>query len=528
MTLLPIDTLIQYPSQSDRENYLSPTTFPCEVFIQFSLNLSSINERTIVFVSDYQTPVFPKEIGKAHWLIPESKINHLLDRTHPQLNSNVYIYSPSLEIFEIYQIKGGPIRRNKLLHWDSLSQTFERRCKKGILDRRSDLSGIHIDAATKSWSPMNQVKQNSQGLEFKGFYHDVFKAMSVLSNFTYQIKFLESDEFGTLGSDGQWTGILARIQNKQFDITLPGYMYEIMKLEAFDLIHLDNALMTIVLSDIPVKPTFGFEAYVTVLTFSAWFGTGIFLLTILLLSHFVLGSDWEFLQNMIYIIKAFCQQSSAAPTKKLSQRMFCLVIGIFGPVFFIEYTAMLVSDFRTQPDIYRIETFEDILDKGYRFAIWNDSPSARFLASSADPALVALHKNLAYFYNYTEAHELLASNPKIAAWVHQPTFDLSYLHNPDFKQFLVMPSGYVLPKNSEFTELFKFLTMQIREAGIMAFDFKASYNRRIILKDTMDHKAVSIAFHHLLIPCGIMVAGIIAAIITGIFEIIFKKQKALL
>lgn len=526
LLLFPVDNLLDLTNQVDFDNELahSLVNSKCSVSIQPAEAIAKANPRSAIFVPEGCSVSFPNPLGEAHWFIPESEMKNLLQTTYLQLNSNVFVYNSALEISEIYQIKRGPIHQNKLFQWNDSSACFQSLSTQPYLSRRSKMSGTKIQAVTKSWGDLAHTVPNPQfphEIEFKGPYHDVFKAIELITNFTVSISPLENDTFGKREPDGQWSGILGKIANHQFDIALPGYNVDLETFDFFETIHILSSKGTAVLNITPIKPSFGYQAYLTVLSFNAWVSIlGLVVLT-MVWSRLVFGTNFDISTHFnLTLDQLFLQRFNLFKvTEKLSQRQFCLILGLIGPTLFIAYTAMLVSDFRAQPEIHRIETFEDILRFGYQLSLWENANSARILKASTNPALVKLHQDVIYFQDYYETLRILNTTKKIAAFVIEDSFRLPHLHHPDFKEFLYLPGGYVLPLGSEFVDVFSYLVIKVKENGILAFDMAATFEQRISIQDEIVLEAIQVSLHHLYIPFGVLCVGVLMSFLIVVHEV---------
>ena len=82
-------------------------------------------------------------------------------------------------------------------------------------------SGQDVKVMSQVYSPhiTEMIPTGNPGeFEFKGMYADVFLELQNMLNFTFVLKKSPDGQWGTLRSDGTWTGMIRELQDQRVDI----------------------------------------------------------------------------------------------------------------------------------------------------------------------------------------------------------------------------------------------------------------------------------------------------------------------
>lgn len=499
-------------------------SFPNCGWISFNKKASEIQlSRTLVVIEPNLTiqddvlRSFPFKNGM--WLIPSHWMESIRDHNIAiPLNSNVYVYSQkNWTISEIYRIKGGPLRKNDIFQWSTTNQKLKKLSQQNYLERRSNLIGTHLHALTSPWGNLCDVVPNanvSSGYEYIGLFHTIFKYMAQIGKFSYTITHRSNEKFHSFAEVG------SKIQNTEADIGLPGFIMTKARANTFEMIPICKIKPKAIMKHPKHKSSFEFMAFLTVFNDSTWYGIVIITGLALLISKILFKYSFTITEQVAFIVSSFCQQSASVQLSTPSQSVFWLTVSVCGPFFFFTYSSMLVSDFTGKQPVIEINTYKDIFDSNYQISMWNNSATfIDFMAKLNEPFMASLAQNLRPHTGYDEALRFLQEDSNLIVIGNEEVFGNKGLHISDFKDGISSPWSYILPLESEFSEVFKYLYVRIMESGITNFEVKHSTNMRTKVVITEDLNGVSIGWELLIIPRSILFCGVLWSVLICLSEI---------
>ena len=181
-----------------------------------------------------------KRTDKQYWLIDitylstiNEKTNEILNDLKLDLDDDLFMFaysSTGIELYEAYKIHEnfdatvkpyGFWSFNNGLTSPMYGKWIRRKNMQGAkLNVVSNVQPPYVTQMIPVGSTTYQITQDySPGeFEFKGMYADVFLELQNMLNFTFVLKKSPDGQWGTLRSDGTWTGMIRELQDQRVDI----------------------------------------------------------------------------------------------------------------------------------------------------------------------------------------------------------------------------------------------------------------------------------------------------------------------
>ena len=181
-----------------------------------------------------------KRTDKQYWLIDitylstiNEKTNEILNDLKLDLDDDLFMFaysSTGIELYEAYKIhenfdatvkQYGFWSFNNGLTSPMYGKWIRRKNMQGAkLNVVSNVQPPYVTQMIPVGSTTYQITQDySPGeFEFKGMYADVFLELQNMLNFTFVLKKSPDGQWGTLRSDGTWTGMIRELQDQRVDI----------------------------------------------------------------------------------------------------------------------------------------------------------------------------------------------------------------------------------------------------------------------------------------------------------------------
>ena len=145
----------------------------------------------------------------------------------PRLDSDVYLYQDmgdnnTMELFEVYSIKGEKVATNLLANWSSADSYIALPDK---WERRTDLSGVTLEIGTLKYNPFVIYPENwdfEDNRLVSGIVMDILLDIQAILGF--EINFSPSPDgfYGGQNKNGSWNGLVGMLTRNEADLVATG------------------------------------------------------------------------------------------------------------------------------------------------------------------------------------------------------------------------------------------------------------------------------------------------------------------
>ena len=263
-------------------------------------------------------------------------------------------------------------------------------------------------------------------------------------------------------------------------------------------------------------------AYVNIIKPQAWiiFIMAVFILTF---SYFILmtfsmeRAKFSLGDSMALILLLLAQRDLDHPKSTKSIKIIFLVSVFFGYLTYSYYSAILTSLMATSPPKKCISSFQDVLDYDLSVTTWRSSAMEQYLitADAKSPVNKVYPKNVASVDSYEEQVGL-ALNQGGLIWgsiIEFSRVPRIYIH--DISEHRNIEYGFMLQKDSEFTPLFNYHILLLKQTGVIKqiLDIWLNQRKPKELLDEEKSDYFSLGFSNLTFPFLALLLGILISVV---------------
>ena len=307
------DLIVMVPDESDMDNHM-------DIYIEW------FNQR--------------KRTNKEYWLLDITFLNRerneKLQKLKLDLDDDVFWFAFStrgIELYEVYRIhKDFDIKIIPFGFWtikNGLSVP-----SNGKWQRRKNMEGVNINVVTELAEPYTtqMIPKGSGKFDVKGMCADILFSLQSILNFTVDGVTKSPDgQWGTLKSDGTWTGMVRELQDERMDIGLSGFAISSARATVIDYSTTINEDFSTLFIKNP-SGTFNFMAYVVPLRHMSWFFVGLFTLVAPIslfftarLGHEPMKDEFTWGKSQIFVLGSLTMRGWKVTPNKYSCRCAFIV-----------------------------------------------------------------------------------------------------------------------------------------------------------------------------------------------------------
>ena len=310
-------------------------------------------------------------------LVDDENQSYAKDAPYIPIDRQVYTFhsqrGEKVVINEVYQLSpSSPIIVKECGSWDR--QAGLKLTSASILQRRQDFQG-HLFRAETVFNPIFAIKKenNKIGGVLGEIWHDVLEKML---NFTTVVKPSKDNQYGALGKDKQWTGVIGALLEDETDIGLANLYKTESRGKAVFFSPGLQSIATRFFIKFPGKET-NWLTFLEPLSPSLWIAILLFLLTIstMLTVADRLGQEKKLspgsftpTNSLLVIWGSWLAQGSWLEPKAIPTKMVFLFSFLFGITIYTAYSAKLIS-FLSVPKLVLPFTSLDELLKAKEFSV---------------------------------------------------------------------------------------------------------------------------------------------------------------
>ncbi|GFG34970.1 hypothetical protein Cfor_09315 [Coptotermes formosanus] len=261
-------------------------------------------------------------------------------------------------------------------------------------DRRSNLQQSVIHVTAVQGPPMTTI-DNETG-RITGFVGELWAELERRMNFRTELKAVPYNAYGSLTSNGTWTGMIALLMNGDVDVAVGDFTMSTQRAKVVDFtVPISESVNYVFFhktdfSDFEWKEflsPFSKELWITAVT--VMFAMSICLTAIrTCASHKEVSQQFDFFRNFLDVYSIFCQQGVAAVPGALSCRLLYLGVYLTAVTLCAAYSATLVSCLAVRINALPFKTFEDLLRTNeYHMTVVNNSAVLSEFEETTDPIL---------------------------------------------------------------------------------------------------------------------------------------------
>eukprot|EP00095_Tigriopus_kingsejongensis_P002329 maker-scaffold347_size200506-snap-gene-1.27 protein:Tk02329 transcript:maker-scaffold347_size200506-snap-gene-1.27-mRNA-1 annotation:"glutamate receptor delta-2-like" len=286
-----------------------------------------------------------------------------------------------------------------------------------------DLQGATLRMSVMEYPPMVHLTTSNDPSSPEGFFIDILNILALRMNFKISYAFPREQEWGKLGEDGLWTGMVGDVMYGRADMAIGGLT---INEERSNVVDFSQTIMTDDVTLNMKKPSgeaLNIHAYMTIFSTDTWIsilGVGIFSGVIIFYTHWHTQSQWSMVDSIelfghLYILKGPNFDGKQA----LSIRMTLFVTSMFAFLIMTFYTADLTSRMTANEVPKTVSSFQDILDQDMELLIWPGTTTYDYIAQSefGTPQYEIYQRLLSFGtlqtnLSYRTMKSLLQSDPK--------------------------------------------------------------------------------------------------------------------
>ncbi|OXU29699.1 hypothetical protein TSAR_006447 [Trichomalopsis sarcophagae] len=413
----------------------------------------------------------------------------------------------------------------------SIQKGVTKLSEKNFYERRSNFKGISLKVSTvKEVAPIPDWNGS-----LNSFFGMVFKELSSTMNF--KMEFIsEEDYYGTWNeTEDRWTGVIGRLEAREIDIGIGEFT---MSQQRADVVDYTVPLM-LSHSDLYIKrpnmSNVDWSAYVKAFHTNIW-GLIVVILVITpillaIMCRISKGSDVSrcyLLEEYLAIWSIYCQKSLPDFPASSSLRIAYLSVFLSSLVLFAVYSAYLTSYLTVFTPSIPFNTFGGFVKDGtYKLIILRHSSNHDLFTRSKIPIISKMGKLLKADEDLP--HDIFAAlkqvcNERVVLYTNQLFIEKVSRYSPcvltSLTQGRLDNVGFVLAKNSPYTEIFNYNLKNLRAFGIVEC-LKRRYLRKFIFDDS---SYLPVALWSVIPILGILCLGIVVSLQFLICECIVKQK----
>ena len=308
--------------------------------------LNAIPQDLVVFVPDDKNDLSQfikwfnsrQRTSREYWLLDISNWSSIQDvKTNMQnlnldLDDDLYWFQNSangtIEVYEVYRIhQDFDIKIKPYETWTNGSQIMVPILEKWV--RRSNLEKAQFNVVTLVSNPyITELIPTAPGnFEMKGMFAEVFFALQGVLNFTFILTRPPDGQWGSLQSDGTWTGMVRELQEGRADIAATDFTVTRAR---SDVITFAQPITQIYHSLFIQNPsgTFNYMAYIEPMKNMAWLMIAVFCLFAPLVLFFTtrLGNneptkhEFTWGKSQVFVLSALTMRGWSDTPNQLASR----------------------------------------------------------------------------------------------------------------------------------------------------------------------------------------------------------------
>jgi ABC-type amino acid transport substrate-binding protein len=473
-----------------------------------------------------------RQFKKCVWLVPKE----LLSSFALRLDSHVFAYSPtsnnnSVLVEEAHSIRGGPTRIAPLATWNASSALFSYATGSSLSleERRSNLSGVLLRNAVKTYSPFVVVQNGSDGSPIRatGFFPDVFQQLQKVLRFDVEYVLPPDNKWGALLPDGNYSGVIGQLARGEIDVStvpLSVTMERSLVIDFSASIYVEKLTL---LMRRPTGTALNLLGYLVIFSWTTWGAlAGSAVILSVAFAYFIHLNRFkeksrrkavlaEVGSGLETVNLSLIQHDGTVEPEALSARMLVLVTNLWSFLIFAFYTADLTSRLTSGPLQAGIKSFQDVLDLGYQMIVLKGSVYQDDLANANPSSILnkiytkTMQNNSKAFYdNAPQGIAMLMENSKSVAFGVSSGFNDPNIISLDVNDALKDSTSFGFPKDSEFYDVLTHYLSKMQESGLMTKIMAKWFPPQVVVAQDA---AVQLGLDGTLFLNLIAAAGVVAA-----------------
>ncbi len=411
----------------------------------------------------------------------------MVDRLSLRLDSLVFVCErkpsqpsqPSrIFLLEAYAVRNQVRQFNSLGFWDVATEKYTPLTSLSLWERRNDLMGAVLVNSLLPWPPLveNSLKE--------GFTLDLSGAIAARCNFSFDVVSPADKSWGeAMDEEGlEFNGVVGMVATGKADISTAGTYATPQRERVLDFtagFYRDTVTLHVI--DRGRTGLINVDVFFHALGWAAWCGVAAFLALIATcffaearvgtaLLHSSEDSESFGVLNSVALAGMMLLQRDY-PIRKLalSTRLIFLIASLFAFFVYSGYTAILTSAMISKPRQFTICSFEEVLEGGYRLAVWESTePHNVFKLAREGSTKHRLLQELTFYQTSESAVAALSSGRQAVAYESVVTFAgvAGVARMWDFPDVFHASVTFALWRNSEFLGLFNHHLIKIRQSGL--------------------------------------------------------------
>ena len=477
-----------------------------------------------------------------------------------KLDTNIIFYEKEKDgrynLFDRFAVRGEPPIYIELGSWDdqngiNLNGSISR------WDRRTDLRGATFRNFMSNWADngwlTNMTRDHSgKVIGFEGFNQDILIAIVERLNLT--MSFITNNEPWQWFDNGSFTSDYGLLQRGDIDVDSSGNIwvrdlsYFALMRGVFNFLPMDVYRDTITLyGPIATGRTLDTWAYIEVfgaLQWGTFFAILVTLTTALTIAEACFKPDendshlLHFLSNIAMSLLFFLQGGSHSTVKGQTTQLLSLMISALTLFIFISYTQDITAKMTSLPPNREIRSFDDVLEQGFKVTVGNFTFYEGHFNPETNPTWVkngsAKHKiYMKYLSNKTKLLDINNfQDDKLLLYTDSSIFRgrENQIKAYDIEEQVTVPTAFVTPRNSEFSEIFAHYILKQQESGILQLNgnsrnYPARREMRIGITEPQPLGYTNVMLIFAILGGGMCVAAFIACVEHITKKVMTRKEQ---
>ena len=304
-------------------------------------------------------------------------------------NSRIYSLDLNYSLFEIF--KYHTMSSSYALQYigNTASSSFVKNAQY-IWSRRSNLSDVNLQIIYGGYPPFIWEEKESQNV--KGFYGEIFFALHEKLQFQYTLHRQRDNVWGAIQKNGLYTGLFGELQSGRINWSIADTTITQERAEAFDFSLPITEQHKKLITRKPLEE-FNYSSYLMVFTSEFWIAliASIIILTLFMFLILFISSDQNE-QKSNCLTKAFAFTTLSLFGRelfsfdtKLSGKIICLVIVMWGFLVSASYNAILTSVLASSTSVQSIDSLEDLLkSRAYTLILKSDGSTRDYFGKAKE------------------------------------------------------------------------------------------------------------------------------------------------
>ncbi len=459
--------------------------------------------------------------------------------------------SKVVEFREIYQVKGGPLRKNAFGTWTPGGVGLEVPTPH-LWERRADLGNVTLIGQAIPFSYVT-VFENGSLANLSGLGPEIVRAMVRGLNVTMEYATPPDGKFGSKidGTSSRWSGIVGELsldEEGRGDLSVSFLEVTPERSQAIDFtLAAMRQVRTLTIHAPAARSGLSTDvtAYLSVFHWSAWGCIPVVLALLAAAAVLAIGSHqvgcsqtlvkpWQEWHRSLSVFLGYFTGSvdddrvltlaTSVRILLLSRHGFCLLL-------FIHYSSDLTARMTALSPVRIVTSLEEAVQVGYRIMVVSGSSSENWLAGSpqGSPARevylrMVEERNELLLRSFGELRKRLVSDSAAACFgSHLPFLgnDLGLVSLTGLREASPMQMAFGLRRGSELTPLLNHQLLKLHQSGLVeeivrkwtTLKKPKDWSGRIFVED-----AVVLGFRNLFFPCLVLAMGVPLAVVLSCRE----------